>query len=142
MIRAVVDTNALASGFTSRAGPSGRILHYWRRGSFDLSVSRHILTELERALAKPYFAARLTPGQRRSALELLVQEVVLTHLPGTPEEHAARPPDSLVLETAVRAGAGYLVTGDKELQELGTFQGVLILSPLQFLDLLERGEGN
>ena len=45
-----------------------------------------------------------------------------------------------MLATAVSAQADYLVTGDIQLQKLGTYGGVTILSPRAFLDLLQ-GEG-
>lgn len=62
MIRAVVDTNVLASGLISTGGPKGRILLCWAAGLFDLVLSEHILTELERTLAKPYFQRATPPG--------------------------------------------------------------------------------
>lgn len=51
---------------------------------------------------------------------------------------AAHPEDDLVLATALSGQADYLVTGDLKLQRLGTHQGVQILSPRAFLDVLER----
>jgi predicted nucleic acid-binding protein len=50
---------------------------------------------------------------------------------------ATHPEDDLVLAAAVSAGADYLVTGDRKLQALDTFEGVRILSPRQFLDMIE-----
>ena len=45
-----------------------------------------------------------------------------------------------ILETAVAAGATYLVTGDKKLQRLKEYEGVLIVSPRQFLHILVAEE--
>lgn len=45
--------------------------------------------------------------------------------------------DDLVLSTAISGGADYLVTGDKHLQGIGDYRGVIILSPRAFLDVLE-----
>ena len=36
MIRAVLDTNVLASGFTNRLGASGQLLRAWSRGELEL----------------------------------------------------------------------------------------------------------
>jgi predicted nucleic acid-binding protein len=44
--------------------------------------------------------------------------------------------DDLILATAVSAKADYLVTGDSKLQQVGTYQGVAILSPRRFLEIL------
>lgn len=51
---------------------------------------------------------------------------------------ATHPEDDLVLATAVSAQVDYLVTGDRQLQRLDTFQDVRILSPRQFLTILEH----
>jgi uncharacterized protein len=50
---------------------------------------------------------------------------------------ATHPEDDLVLAAAVSAEAGYLVTGDRQLQQLGRFRGVDIVSPRAFLAILE-----
>lgn len=43
-----------------------------------------------------------------------------------------------VLATAVSARVDYLATGDKQLLKLGQYQGVVILSPRDFLARLEQ----
>lgn len=48
--------------------------------------------------------------------------------------------DDLILATAASANADYLITGDRGLQQLGTYAGTKILSPRQFLDALEAPE--
>ncbi len=66
MIDAVLDTNVLASGIAGEALPASSPGELFRRSlvnRFELVLSEHILAELERALAKPYFRARLTSTQ-------------------------------------------------------------------------------
>ncbi len=68
MIKSVLDTNVLASGivgFLNRQSPSARLLHAWRDATFELVTSEHILDELGRALARPYFRRRLTDELNR-----------------------------------------------------------------------------
>lgn len=55
---------------------------------------------------------------------------------------ASHPEDDVVLDAAVSAAVGFLVTGDKQLQRLGTFQGVRIVSPGSFLGLLDQPTGD
>jgi predicted nucleic acid-binding protein len=52
------------------------------------------------------------------------------------------PEDDLVLAVAAGAGVDYLVIRDKPLQQLGIYQGVRVISPRVFLDLLEATGGN
>jgi predicted nucleic acid-binding protein len=43
-----------------------------------------------------------------------------------------------VLAAAVSASADYLVTGDRKLQRLALYEGVTILSPADFVRLLNQ----
>lgn len=47
------------------------------------------------------------------------------------------PNDDMVVACALRAGADYIVTRDKDLLSLGTHEGIRIVTPRQFLDLLD-----
>ena len=47
------------------------------------------------------------------------------------------PSDNKYLECAVSAGAQYIVSGDKHLLGLRSYQGVEILTPAAFLALLQ-----
>jgi len=46
--------------------------------------------------------------------------------------------DNRVLEAAVEGKCQYIITGDKELLELGSYQKIKILTASQFLDILEK----
>jgi predicted nucleic acid-binding protein len=43
-----------------------------------------------------------------------------------------------ILATAMSAQAQYLVTGDKQLLKRHAFRGTLLLSPRQFLEILDK----
>lgn len=47
------------------------------------------------------------------------------------------PDDDWVLATALAGSADLIVTGDSDLLVLGSFQGVVILNPRQFIERLE-----
>lgn len=68
---------------------------------------------------------------------LLEQEAVLTPITRQVQGVATHPEDDLILAAAVSARADYLVTGDDQLQKLGGFEGVKIVSPREFLRLLD-----
>ena len=69
----------------------------------------------------------------------ILLEQKATSIALTREVHgvATHPEDDLILAGAWSAEAEYLVTGDAQLQKLGTFEGVKIISPRDFLWLLE-----
>jgi putative PIN family toxin of toxin-antitoxin system len=147
VIRAVLDTNVLAAGLARLDSPtsaSGIILDLWLAGvgagPFELIVSSHILEELERVLAKPYFRA----GGLRSRIASVQSFIESVATIAAPDEIvsgvASHPEDDLVLSAAESAQADYRVTGDKRFLAVGSHGGVVILSPRAFLDILNAAE--
>jgi putative PIN family toxin of toxin-antitoxin system len=136
MTRVVLDTNALASGAIAFQGTLASIIDAWRSGEFSLFVSPPILTELERTLEKPYFRQRLTAEQSSRFIALLRRAATISPVTVQVQGVATHPADDLVLATAISAKADYLVTGDTNLQRLGSYESVTILSPREFLGLL------
>jgi uncharacterized protein len=139
MIEAVLDTNVLASGLAGFRQPTstpGQLLRHWQDGRFDLILSEFILTELAHTLQQPYFQRRLSSQMLAGLSTLLRSQARIVPITARVQGVATHPEDDRVLATAVSAGANYLVTGDKKLQQLQTFEGVAILSPRSFLDML------
>lgn len=139
MIRAVLDVNVLASGvlgFIQPSTPPGLLLRAWRAGSFRLIISEHILTNLQRALAKPYFRRRLTAAETNAFLALLRQEATLVPITAPVYGVAPDTEDDLVLATAVSGQADYLVTGDAAFRDLQTYREIRMVSPRAFLEIL------
>ena len=132
----VLDTNILARASISHNTAVSAIFDAWRADRFTLVLSTHIVDELTRTLAKSYFARRLSPDQH-AAYHLLISTFA-TLVPITSSVHgvATHPEDDLVLATAVSAGAEYLVTRDRQLLQLASYQGITIASPTEFLQQL------
>lgn len=142
MTAVVVDTNVLASGFVAQqhSTPPAQVLDAWRARVYTLVVSEHILGELADTFEEPYFRKRLTPQEAAENIALLRARATIT--PITVQVHgvATHPEDDLVLATAVSAKADYLITGDAKLQRLTTYEGITIVSPLDFLEVLTKLE--
>ena len=79
----------------------------------------------------------ITAADLQVVQDLLANEAVHMALTITVHGIATHPEDDLILSTAVSAQADYLVTGDRDLQALGSFRGVTIVSPRQFLAILQ-----
>lgn len=121
MIRAVVDANVLLSGFLTDTTPPGQIVNQWRAGRISLVLSSEILLEVIRGLRKPYFRRRLTGLQMLDAIAILHQKATLTALTVPVRGVATHPEDDLILATALSAQVDYLITGDAQLQRVGTY---------------------
>jgi uncharacterized protein len=142
-MRVVLDANVFASGVLGYRRPDstpGEIVRRWRTRDFVLISSDHLIGEVERTLADPYFGLRIPASESTESIDALKQDAQLIAITVTISSVASHPEDDLVLAAAVSATADYLVTGDKQLQRLGAYQGVTIVSPRQFLTLLDAQE--
>jgi uncharacterized protein len=137
-LRLVLDTNVLFSATAfGRDSPPAGILSLARRGAVRTFVSGFILDELERNLLRK-------AGWERTRVRSLRRELrgFLSVIEPSARVDAIRrnEADNRILECAVAAGADVLVTGDRrDIRPLGTFAGILILTPREFLDARERG---
>lgn len=138
MIRAVLDVNVLVSAFPARESAPAQIRERWLANEFTLCLSDHILEGKERAFAKPYWRCRVSEELVRSAVRLLTTKSELVRLIDTVHGVAEDREDDLVLATAITGRADVLVTGDRLLREIDRYDGVCILTPRQFLDVLDR----
>ena len=48
------------------------------------------------------------------------------------------PDDAIFVEAAIAGEADYIVTGDGDLLELGSYEGILIVTPADFVALLPQ----
>jgi uncharacterized protein len=136
MTTLTVDTNVLASGFVGKPelSPPARVLDAWRIRLLTLVLSEHILTELARTFRLSYFSRRLSVVEAAANVDLLRQRTRIIPITLTVQGVATHPEDDLVLATAISGRVEYLITGDGKLQQLGSYEGVAILSPRRFVD--------
>lgn len=129
-MRVVLDTNVLVSGLLSPFGPCGQIVRMLTSGVLVLCVDSRILLEYDEVLRRPKFG--LDPSRVDILMEYIetVAEVYAT-IP------LARPlpdeDDSPFLEVALASGARFLVSGNLKHFPVRHRDGVLVLSPKQFL---------
>jgi putative PIN family toxin of toxin-antitoxin system len=134
LIRIVVDTNILISAFLFGGKPE-MVLERALLGQVSLVASRDILDELEGVLCGRKF--RYPPEIARSIVrevEAMCEIVAPTRSLAVVK---ADPYDNMVLECAVEARVDYVVSGDSHLLKLERFEDIPILSPAQFLKVVE-----
>ncbi len=141
MHRVVLDSSVLLSAFLTPQGTSAEVLLAARRGAFTLCLSQEILAETGGKLREK--AGRLQrryPYDPADVAAFIAMLTVTAELAGElPELRVVPldPKDDMIVATAVAADAGYLVTGDRHLLTLDEHEGIRMVTPRQFLDLLD-----
>lgn len=140
-MRVVLDTNIVISRYLSPSGPPAHIFQYWEQGAFTLLVSEPILLEYDKVFSYPHINNKL----RLSAEEIAkITEGFATFGELVAPKQRLRvveadPDDDMLIECAVEGKADYLVSGNKKhLTEMKEYQGIQILTPAQFVLILER----
>lgn len=139
MLRAVLDANVMISALIQPKGASGQIIaSLLEESSFELIVSPAILAEVRRSLS--YRKVRKYIKASDEDLELWVASLELIAQPveGNLRVNAVAedPDDNKYIEAAVEGLAQFIVSGDRHLLSLKSYQDIRIVTPRVFLDLL------
>ena len=141
MIRAVLDTNVLASAFIRPQGPSGQILRgFVEKHTFELVLSSPILAEFRRVLFYPRLRKELDCTDQDIEVRVAAIGVLADLADGEIDIKAVKddPDDDKYLAAALLGRATYVVSGDHHLLDLGEYQGIRILKPRPFLEILSK----
>jgi putative PIN family toxin of toxin-antitoxin system len=128
-MRVVFDTNIYISAFITRGGRGEAALVRAIDGDVDLFTSIPIITETAKKLREKFRwdDAHITASVRHIAAVATVVR------PAHKLAVLADEPDNRILECAVAAEAGLIVTGDRHLLDLGTYNQVEIITLAEFL---------
>lgn len=133
-IKAVLDTNVVVSALLFQ-GLTARLVNLWQRGTLKLLISGPIVEEYLRVFS--YSKFDLTEKEIKALLHeeilLYAETVTKCSLSGIP--FLQDPHDRKFLACAKAGKAAYLITGDKELLDLGSLGKTRILNPAEFLKL-------
>jgi len=134
MIKAVLDTNVFISALFWTGSPHN-VLAKALESEFILITSREILKEIEERLLNKF---KFPVEDILSFLEIIVLNSHIVEpnikLEAVPQD----PNDNKIIECAVSGNADYIVTGDKDILELKAFREIKILTPNQFLKILNN----
>ncbi len=138
MLRAVLDANVYVSAYVRPEGPPGQIVdRLLRKTAFEVVLSAKIIDEILQALAYPKVQkatrTKLEPDLWFEDIVVLAQLVAgdrnIPPLSGDPD-------DDKYVAAAIEGRASFVVTGDPDLLTLKEHEGVRIVNPRTFLDLL------
>jgi len=140
MLKIVLDTNVFVSALINPRGKPAQILNYVFESKVRLFTSPSIIEELERVLSYPKLVKR--HGLEKQELKKFVSDLlsILSLVEGKKaiELIAENPADNNYLSCAVDAKADFIVSGDIHLLNLREYEGIQIITPAQFLEMLEK----
>jgi len=139
-VRVFLDTNVLVSAFATRGLSADVFRHVL--AEHTLVTGEVVLRELRRVLR---LKLKL-PSRVIDSIERLIREYEVVPKPPRPANVSVRDPDDKwILASALAANAHVLVTGDRDLLDLGQRAPLRILDPRGFWNLIreeERGESS
>lgn len=133
VMQAVLDTNVLISAFTK---PNGRLIALWQAAEkrrFHLLISPVIIAEVADKLREKFGwdEPRIIRQAKLLARtgKIIVPRITLDVIHDDPD-------DNRILECAVAGKADLIVSGDRHLRKLKSYEGIPIVRPVDFLRTL------
>ena len=141
MIRAVLDTNVLVSALiTKKDSAPLQLYKAFTAQKFLLITSPSILAEVEDVINRDKIIKyhKLNQKQRETIIEQLLTLCYVTLESVKTEKVIVErdPKDDKFLYAAIEAQADYIVSGDDDLLDLKEYEGIKILSPKEFLEII------
>ncbi|MBI5640079.1 MAG: putative toxin-antitoxin system toxin component, PIN family [Nitrospirae bacterium] len=144
-IRAVIDTNIWVSSLLNPYGFPARLRKLFEEGIFHVSTSEPLIEELIDVLNRPRIKIKFEISDADIAELLVLLEERTEHVAVTGDIAVCRDiDDDLVIETAVKGHATYLVTRDDDIKfdkEISLYlsrHGISVLSISKFLSLIDK----
>lgn len=140
MIRAVLDANVLVSAEIKLEGNSRQIVN--RSVEFEWLTSEYILAELRRVLNRRHiqtkYRKQATVEAQNHYMTLIRERATIITVTSELDAVSKDIKDNPVLACAVDGKASYIVTGDNHLLGMVEFQGIKIVTPTSFLEILSK----
>jgi putative PIN family toxin of toxin-antitoxin system len=129
-MKAVVDTNVFVSSFFG--GNPRKIIDLWKTGDLTLCLSAPIVEEYTAVLRRLGLEGQDELGE---LLELFARGINVLYTARTPKLSIVKadPDDDKFIECAVALKAEVIITGDRALRDVGSYMGIRVVSPQEFL---------
>ncbi len=135
MLRAVIDTNVIVSAVLFGGKPR-QVIQAALEGTAEICISQALIEESSSVLRRPKFGL-----DNRLIHSILSELTGLARWVEPEKKHriiTEDPADDRLLDCAVAGKADYVVTGDKHLLRLGQFSDVGMVTPEEFVRILEK----
>ncbi len=128
-----MDTNVLISALVGHGKPRRLLTELLER--HQIVSSPPMLAEFVEVMSREKFA-EVGRSRLASFLSILVRRATIVSVKHTRRVIAQDPEDDMVLSTALKANASYIVSGDEHLLGLKSFRGVKIVTVEEMLETL------
>jgi len=139
-MRVVLDANQYVSAVLKPSSKPAEVVQLALEKKLALLASEAILEEIERVLCYPKL--KKIHQLNTEEIDRYIQEIqeAATITPGKLKIQAVKedPTDDKYLVCAVEGEADYIVTGDQRLKAMGSFRGILIVDPANFLRIVSN----
>ena len=136
MIRAVIDTNTLISALGWKEGNPRKVLELCIFDKCKLIESIKLIKEFVSVISRPKFHF-INEEEKNQFLIFLLQISSLVEPKIKLGVIKEDPKDNMVLECAVEGKVDYIISGDQHLLKLNEFEGIKIVAPKEFLELIK-----
>lgn len=133
-MRVVLDTNIFVSGIFWEGNSCSKIIDAWRTCDFTLVSLLPIIEELIRILRT--FKIKMDEEIIEEWQTIIIENSIIVEPLEKLEIVKADPEDNKFFEAAIVGGANYIVSQDNHLLKIGSYKGVKVVLPIEFLKLL------
>ncbi|MBI4067250.1 putative toxin-antitoxin system toxin component, PIN family [Candidatus Gottesmanbacteria bacterium] len=138
MLKVIIDTVVFVRSLINPHSRWGHIV-FTHNKLYQLFISESIVSEIFEVLKRPELTTKfhtMTKKDFRTVADILGQAsaVDIPKIPSVSRD----PKDNKFLATAKAAQADYLITEDRDLLDLESFENVKIITALDFLRILEK----
>ncbi len=138
-MKIVLDNNVFISGIFWKGFPN-QIIKLAEERKIEIIITQEIIDELFGVLKRKKFRPLFLEAkiEHNEVFEKILELVTTYSATDKIEIIKEDPDDNKFLSCAMAGGASFIVSGDKHLLNLKSFQGIPILTPRQFIDRFKK----
>jgi uncharacterized protein len=136
--RLVIDTNVWIASLISPTGTARQLVDAVLDSEIDILMSEATFAELVSRLERSKFDRYREPEVWNLFLSELVELALWHGDAGTAGGISRDADDDKFLALAATGQAGAIISGDRDLLDLGSHEGIPVLTPMQFLQRLHE----